>query len=462
MHFGIERSCGATRRTARFLAACWLAAAVAPPAWSRDDPPAADGRARSPAAIESSTTLTGKNVLDKARASVVQIRAYYGDNTEKASHGSGFVVGPRGLAITNYHVVSDLVLHPEKYRLEYRSPDDRKGRVELMAVDVLNDVALVRLADHAPPPLPLRREIPAKGDRAYSVGYPLDVGLTITEGVSNGLVEDAFDERLHYAGALNPGMSGGPALDDQGRVIGVNVSAYRFEQNVSFFVPARHAAALLDAAAAADKPMDPKDARKEVGRQLHRHAARLLERMPAELPVTAVQGVSLPTKLTPFFDCGAGGDPDSDAPVQSQGSQCAAKAGIYVARRVVTGDIGFNHRWLTTTRLGAWRFARHMQSQVPYVRSAGGWGKQDFGPYACTQRVVRNRGIDLAATICARAYRRFDGLFDLNLRVTSSHRDQQAFTSALSLTGMPFEPAMAFIERWLAAIGPAGEAKAAP
>ncbi len=404
----------------------------------------------------------GKSVLDRARPSIVQIRSYFRDNTEKSSHGSGFVVGAQGLAITNYHVVSDLVMHPDKYRLEYRGTDDRKGRVELMAIDVRHDVALVRLVDHAPRALELAREAPAKGDRAYSVGYPLDVGLTITEGVSNGPVEDAFDERLHYAGALNPGMSGGPALDARGRVIGVNVSAYRFEQNVSFFVPARHAAALLDRAP--ERPMDPKDARAEVGRQLHAHAKTLLDRLPTPWPVQTSRGVSLPAKPAAFFGCGAGGDPEEDDPVQRESSQCAAKAGIYIANNVVTGDIAFAHQWLTTRKLDGLRFTRHVQrsrgSAGPRATRRG-WGRSDFGPSTCTERVVDNHGIDLLARVCARAYRKFDGLFDLSLSVTSSHRSREAFVGTVDVTGVPFEPGLVIIERFLASIRPAAQAPGA-
>jgi S1-C subfamily serine protease len=407
----------------------------------------------------------GKSVLDKARPSVVQLRAYFRDNTEKSSHGSGFVVrastaGDSSLAITNYHVVSDLVMHPDKYRLEYRTPDDRTGRVELMAFDVRHDVALVRLVGHAPPALELVREAPAKGERAYSVGFALDVGLTITEGVSNGTVEDAFDERLHYAGALNPGMSGGPAFDARGRAIGVNVSAYRFEQNVSFFVPARHAAALLDRAG--DAPIDPKGARAEVARQLHAHAKDLLGRVPSPWPVHAARGVNLPSKPAAFFGCGAGGDPDEDDPVQRESSQCAAKAGIYIADNVVTGDIAFGHHWLSTKKLDALRFTRHVQRSRSFggARARRGWGRSDFGPNTCTERFVANQGVDLLARVCTRAYRKFEGLFDLSLSVTSSHRGREAFVGSLDLTGVPFEPGLAMIERWLAAIRPAADVPA--
>ncbi len=415
-----------------------------------DRSPAANA-AREASFHEGPVSTMGKNVLDKVRPSVVQIKSFFGDNTEKASHGSGFVVGAGGIAITNYHVVSDVVMFPDKYRMEYKSPDGKQGKVEVLAIDVLHDVSLVRLVGHAPPALDLATQIPAKGERAYSVGFPLDVGLTITEGVSNGLVEDAFDERLHYAGAINGGMSGGPALDAGARVIGVNVSAYMFKQSVSFLVPARHAAALLSKANAA--PLKLKEARKEVGTQLATHAEQLFAKLPDVLPTQTLNGVVLPTKTASFFDCGGGGNPDTDTPVQTQSSRCSAKASLYVSSNVETGDMDFRHQLMSTTKLDAYRFAKHVERFGGSDAGLGrGWGRRDFGPNVCKQRVINSNGIDMVATICSRGYRKFDSLFDVTLKLVSSYKSREAFTSSLNMTGVPFEPAMAFAERYLAAI----------
>jgi serine protease Do len=403
----------------------------------------------------------GRQVLDKVRPSVVQIKAFFGENTEKASHGSGFVVGQNGLAITNYHVVSDVVMFPDKYRLEYKTTQGKVGKVEVLAIDVRHDVSLVRLVDlslSSVPPLALATAIPPKGERAYSVGFPLDVGLTITEGVSNGLVEESFGERLHYAGAINGGMSGGPALDAQGRVIGVNVSAYRFQQSVSFLVPVRHASALLAQAYAKPQPLMRAEARKEVSRQLLAHAKDLLSVLPEKLPTQTLRGVSLPTKIMPFFDCGASGDPDSDSPVQTQRSSCAAKAGLYLNPRLYGGDINFNHQLFSTSKLDAYRFSKHMQRfSGASTGISRGFNRSEYGPSSCESRMINNNGINLFAEICTRAYRKLEDVFDVSLRVVSSSKPREGFTSNLELTGMPYGPAMAFAQRYLAAIKPGAD-----
>ena len=156
----------------------------------------------------------------------------FGDSASNAFHGSGFAVDDGRRIVTNYHVVAPAVLYPRQYRLEYLASDGRTGALEVLAIDVRNDLAVVAAEGLELPPLRLRVEIPAQGERAWSIGYPLNLGLTITEGVANGLVESSTEQRIHYTGAINGGMSGGPALDRRGRVYGVNVSVVTGQQLV--------------------------------------------------------------------------------------------------------------------------------------------------------------------------------------------------------------------------------------
>jgi serine protease Do len=180
---------------------------------------------------------------------LLQIRTLVADAGRQTSTGSGFLVTADGLAITNYHVVSQVALEPKTYRLEYAAADGSHGEVSLLGVDLPNDLAIVRLDKHDAPFFTFDERAMAgdlpRGERLYSMGNPLDLGFTIVEGTFNGLVEHSYSERIHFTGALNPGMSGGPAVTPQGQVAGINVATRRGGQLVSFLVPARFAAALL-------------------------------------------------------------------------------------------------------------------------------------------------------------------------------------------------------------------------
>ena len=430
----------------RLLAACLLPAVVLgqspPPRTASAEKPAVS--ATVPAALSESARET----LARARASVVQIKGFFGGNSAQAFHGTGFAVAPGGVVLTNYHVVAERVLYPEKYRLEYRTTEGKTGAITVLAIDVRHDLAVVRADGFDGAPLALNGTVPAKGDRAYSIGFPLDVGLTITEGVSNGRVEDSFDARIHYSGAINAGMSGGPALNAAGQVIGINVAGYRFQQLVSFLVPASHARALIDAARA--KPLDMKEARNEVAAQLHAHASALLGALDHAVPTQDSAGYVLPAKLSPFIDCSAGGDPSTDQPVQMTRVNCSAKAGLYVQEGLYTGELRFSHYLLTSDKLDAWRFAYRLSN---VSQATGGFGnRKHVGPFSCRDDVVKLAGFDAALMVCVRGYRALEGLYDFTVRVTSLNEATRGFASHLDMYGMEYDAGMRFVRHYVEAM----------
>jgi S1-C subfamily serine protease len=434
-----------------------LALAAAGGATAQDraptDPGAADDRegaealrrAVPPAAAASSAA---RAVLDRVRPAMLQIRGFFGKNTAQAFHGSGFAVAPGGMVITNWHVVSDAVLHPEQYRLEYRTAAGATGRVTVRAIDIRHDLALVEAHGFTPAPLSLRPDASIKGERAYAVGFPLDVGLTITEGVSNGRVEDSFDPRIHYSGALNAGMSGGPGLDGAGQVIGVNVAGYRAAQLVAFLVPAEHALALVARAEAA--PLDARRARDEVAGQLRAHSEALLSALGSKLPTQNHLGYELPARPAAFVDCRAAGDPAPDQPVQAERITCDARSSVYLGRELYTGNLTFVHDVLSTTSLDAWRFAHRMQEAKAPVNTFG--PARQLAPFACTQHNVELAGFTANVTVCLRAYRKLEGVYDLNLRVASKNQSKRGVVSSLSLTGVAADRALAFARIYLDAL----------
>ena len=403
--------------------------------------------ARPYAAVTPATSQSAREVLAQVRPAVIQIKSFFGSNTAQTSHGTGFAVQEGGVFITNYHVVAEKVQHPGKYRLEYRTADGETGAISVLAVDVRHDLALVRATGYTPAPLNLQPSQAVKGDRAYSVGFPLDVGLTITEGISNGKVDDSFEPRIHYSGAINAGMSGGPALNAAGEVIGINVSGYRFEQLVSFLVPIVHAQALCD------KPLDPElepELKKEAAAQMRAHSAELLRALGGPMQTQVTAGYSLPAKLAPFINCNASGHPVTDDPVQTVQIRCLAKAGLYVQHGLYSGDLKYSHYVLTTDKLDAWRFANRLSALTHAVGNHG--SLRHVGPYACEDRIVGLKGFDASLLVCTRRYRKFEGLYDFTVRVSSLNGSKHGFASHLDMYGLEFEPGMQFIRRYVEAM----------
>src|ERR1700761_5689821 len=247
-----------------------------------------------------------EGVYASAPPRLLQIRTLVTGAGRQTSTGSGFLVSADGLAITNYHVVSDVALEPKTYRLEYTAADESPGDVTLLAVYLPNDLALVRVDKHDAPFFNFDQAALdgtlQKGERLYSLGNPLDLGFTIIEGTYNGLVEHSYNEHIHFTGALNPGMSGGPAVDAQGGVVGINVATRRGGQLISFLVPARFAAALLDRSR--DRKPAPADLRNEVSQQLGSWRSALYKSFAERgFSPRSLGPYQAPETTAPWFEC---------------------------------------------------------------------------------------------------------------------------------------------------------------
>ena len=396
-----------------------------------------------------SMSASARDLLARLRPSVVQIRTFYGTNVSEAGHGSGFAVAAGGMLLTNYHVVADAVLNPDQYRMEYHTTDGRVGAISVLAFDIRHDLALVHAAGIDLAPLALRADSPPRGERAYSLGYPLDLGLVITEGVVNGRVDDAVEPHLYYSGALNPGVSGGPTVDSSGRVIGVNAFGAGGEL-LNFLVPIEFALPLLQQQSHA--PLDPHQLRGIIALQVQAHMRELLNAIPVPLTTQRLSGYVLPAKLSGFFICNAGGDTNMHEPVHSQSMSCQTHAALYLEEGLKSGDLRFRHYLLTTDQLGAMRFA-HRLSQA-----ATAYGSRDYGtprhvtPYACRRDSVTLQTFDAVVRVCARGYRQYPGLYDLNATAVSLNQARRAMVTSLVVSGVEFSSGMAFVREFLGAL----------
>ena len=459
----------ALSRLAICLATCavGLALAAAPPAAAPEPvaeltPPTAEqlaeggteegaGEVPEPDLAEQQLSNAARVRLDRARESVVQIRGFFGDAGTSTFHGSGFAANADGMIITNYHVVAAAVLHPRQYRLEYVTSENRTGRLHVYAIDVRNDLAVVKADELKLPPLKLRAQIPRQGDRAYSIGFPLDLGLTITEGVANGLVANGLDQRIHYTGAINSGMSGGPALDAGGAVYGVNASVIAGRQLVGFVVPAIHIEPLLARARnPLDKTLSARQAREMVTAQVLAYQSALFEAGPQPGATQSVFGFTLPTQIGPAIECGATGAGESDQRLRTETIFCAARARVTVQTGLEVGDIRFQHSVVRTQGLHPLQFVTRVNAIADsYPRSGS---SRDVADYACEEALVSLDGFDARVRTCTRQYRLFSGLYDFAVTVTSINSTQSAVVSQLDLRGVGFEPGMQFVRRYLEAM----------
>ena len=155
---------------------------------------------------------TAQKLYYSAQNDLLQLRILLKNGRAQSSVGSGFLVGTSNLVLTNYHVVSQMALEPETYIGEYVDTHGKRGLMELLAVDVLHDLAVVRIDRKGTGFFKVPEQLPVlkQGQYLYSLGNPLDLGFAISEGAYNGIIHRGFYDQLMFTGPINAGMSGGP------------------------------------------------------------------------------------------------------------------------------------------------------------------------------------------------------------------------------------------------------------
>ena len=403
-----------------------------------------------------------ESIYAEARPRLIQVRTLVDRADRQSSIGSGLAVTADGLALTNYHVVSQYALEPSTYRLEYAAPDGSRGPLTLQAIDVVNDLAVVRLDK----PMASFFEFDAravagtmpKGERLYSMGNPLDLGFTIVEGTYNGLVDYSYNEQIHFSGALNPGMSGGPTVTAAGRIAGINVAKQTRGELVSFLVPARHAVALIETARR-NAPLTPEDARAEITRQLTvwqtGFAAALADR---GFRAASFGPWRAPESAVPWLNCWARTNADATPKPRAivDTTQCSSRTSLFVAGDLQTGQIDFSHAHARSVDLNAFQFATFVsqQAQPSWV---SGFGSRRLTQQRCHEDFLAFAGGAerpiLRAVWCARAYRELDGLYDVSIMAVTQDRNREALVSRLNMRGLTYSNALSIGRRFLGAIG---------
>ena len=405
-------------------------------------------------AASAPVSLSARKVYEQARSQLVQIRTLLKGRGSQTSVGSGFFVSNDGWIVTNFHVVSEAALKPEHHDLVYVTADGREAPVAIQQIDVLHDLALLKASDakgrrfdalrlRATDAKPL-----AQGERIYSLGNPLDVGFAVAEGTYNGVVRRSFYPQIFFGGALSAGMSGGPALDQEGQVVGINVARRVDGEQVSFLVPAAFATALIDRGR--DAPPIKTPAYDVVDQQLMVHQAALTDRFLQQGWKNGTHPrYKVPVPPDEFMRCWGSSEPSRTGGLDVERSDCAMDTRIFVGD-FTTGAISLRHESYDGSRLGALRFAaRYAQSfrNESFVRLSP---EHQTRPQ-CHEDYVDPNGLPLRAVVCLRAYKKLPQLYDVSVLVATLDQSQAGVQGRLDALGVSFENAQKLSRHYIEA-----------
>lgn len=163
------------------------------------------------------------------------------------SIGTGFIIDSSGLILTNQHVVSS-----DKAVYQVITNDEKKYDVVEIIKDDVNDIALIKIDAKDLTPIKLgNSDILAVGQKVLAIGTPLGkYAGSATEGIISGLdrtvtassdwsgfTSKTYEDVIQTDAAVNPGNSGGPLINSQGEVIGINFATTSGADNISFAIP---------------------------------------------------------------------------------------------------------------------------------------------------------------------------------------------------------------------------------
>ncbi|MGL4278903.1 MAG: trypsin-like peptidase domain-containing protein, partial [Albidovulum sp.] len=142
------------------------------------------------------------------------------------SLGSGFIVAADGYVVTNNHVVENAA------KIRVKLEDGKELDATLVGTDAKNDIAVLKVS--AAEPLPVvawgDSDVLRVGDPILAIGDPFGVGTTVTSGIVSARGRDLhsgpYDDFIQIDAPINHGNSGGPLVNAEGKVVGINTAIY--------------------------------------------------------------------------------------------------------------------------------------------------------------------------------------------------------------------------------------------
>ena len=193
------------------------------------------------------TANFGSNALfvqDEYHRTLEQVRDATVLVAEKGGFGSGIVITPEGLILTNYHIIHGADV--ENLKIWFYAEDELGYyTVDLIGIDPFADIALLQINNMPAEKLPLvYLELETDEDNyslaqeVWAIGHPLGMQWTVTRGVINSYERasfiTAYVRLIQHTALIQKGNSGGPLVDDEGRVVGVNTYVTKPKEALGF------------------------------------------------------------------------------------------------------------------------------------------------------------------------------------------------------------------------------------
>jgi serine protease Do len=417
---------------------------------------------------QKATTDEAQRIFQSYGDAIYQVQTIDLASDKKSSIGSGFQFTRDGMIATNYHVVAEAVQRPASNRLEFLHGKGERGNLRILIADVVHDLAILKMESPGKTWVELGQSSQPKGVRLFSLGNPHDIGFTIIEGTYNGKSEESFIDKIHFSGSLNPGMSGGPSLGHDGKVVGVNVSTAG--NQISFLVPVDHLRNLMLEYLRQDAKFDfVAQASAHIEQQLLASQKKNVDRMlDARWPSQAFGPFMVPGRITEAFKCWGDSDVQEKNKYSGYHSTCSSQD-----RQFLDENSGSGESFYTGTHLYRFdnlvgkdelnldRFYAFYEDQysMPLEAYTNG-GESNVTNFDCKSSFVDVADKRWKSSFCVRQYKKYPQLYDMHLYMALVGEGRQGMMATQVAEGVSKDSALKLARKFMSEIRPRPASKA--
>jgi hypothetical protein len=397
-----------------------------------------------------SQNYTADTIFEKFSHSIFQVKIIDINSASQSSIGTGFVVGDGKLLATNFHVIASMIHHPEQYRAEIFA-DNISHDVEIVSFDVVHDLAILKAKNNTRlgEPIPLSLEQLSKGKKLYSIGNPHDIGMTVVEGTYNGLVDHRFIESIHFSGSINPGMSGGPTINEAGSVVGINVATSG--EQIGFLVPVDKLHALLSDVQSSSSQDYFQLMRQQI---THYSDSMIDELLVSEWVMEPMGSGKVIGKISDKLGCWGNSQKKEEVLLEIVSKGCSNKDHIFISRFFSVGFVEYEFQYTKNEDWNSMVFYHFITQESAGARPGNRANDESVNDYVCKTEVVADEQSSVTKKInyCVRAYKKIINLYDVFYIAMTMDKKNEAIMEHYTLSGVTEKSANRFLERFVGAL----------
>ena len=389
-----------------------------------------------------STPSPEASPIDEAFNCVYQIKTATEADAPKSSYGSGFVIDKNGVLATNYHVVSDALQKPEHYKV-FLVDDGVNTEATVVRFSAVDDIAIVRVPKTFSCALKFAKSKPSIGQRINSIGLPEDLNKSIIEGTYNGQDTAGPYSQIQMSSPLNSGMSGGPTINKNGEVIGLNVAILNDAQSLAFAVPLNRLEKLL---AEPESIYPEKDNKDTFHPSIQAQMVLAQDRLISDFDIHAkaphkIGDWTLPHMPT-YYKCWRTSEPDAKDRTSSTSEICFLTQSVHLGSRSRSSFIKTQWTAIENKKLSTLQFF-NLLDIITHAISSNVSGNfpdpNDAPPFVggtCrNDRVTNKNNLLFAVKYCLNGFKKIDGLLEARVVATTIDSASDAISYGLEMSG---------------------------